>query len=43
MEELNDNMEKKSRDHMDSSGFTIDHFNVSAFNSKSFKSHIFGI
>ena len=24
MEELNDNMEKKSSDHMDSSGFTIE-------------------
>ena len=31
MDELTDNMEMKSRDHMDSSGFTIDHFNVSAF------------
>ena len=44
MEELTDNMEMKSRDHMDSSGFTTDHFNVSAFNTKSFKiCHIFGI
>lgn len=31
MEELTDNMEEKSRDHMDSSGFTNDHFNVSTF------------